>query len=214
MATSQQTISPSKLYADFMAEIKTRMNVIGDIQRHLATKQKAPADFVHAETCFLQVRFICELIALSAAAAHQTAGLTKDILKSWHADRSLGYLSEINPHCFPMPVKMSIQEDGMKHFEVLDGGLERDGLREIYNACGEILHRGSLKHALNQRERVYDLRKLNEWTRSIGTLLAEHTVIVLSEDMVLMVQLDGPQGKVQVITAVADGPSVFEPPNS
>ncbi len=196
-----------------MAEIRTRINAITDIQRHLATKERALSDFVHAETCFLQVRFICELIALSAAAAHQTAGLTKDILKSWHADRSLGYLRAINPHCFPKPVKSSIK-DGIHHFEVLEGGLDQTGLRKIYNACGNVLHRGSLKHALNEKGRVYDLSELNEWVRAIGTLLAEHTVLILSEKTVLIIKLHGPNGQVQVIVGVADGPSILGEANS
>ena len=207
----EKVFSASAVYADLMHEIKARMDSIAEIHRGLSADPSVIDGFIKAEFCYLQIRYICELIALGVAAAHEPVGLSKDILKSWNADRTLGYLAQINEHCFPKPIVLRSQ-DGAHQFEIRENcALEIKDVKKIYSECGEILHRGTLKNILAERQRLYDLRKLNEWARAIGSLLKHHIIMILSEGTVLLVRMGGPGEGVQVALAKAEGEAIYVP---
>jgi hypothetical protein len=197
-------------YAAFMEEIKTRLDAIHPILRTLGKDGINPTDFLQAEFCILQVRFVCELIALASLAAHHSLGLPKDLLKSWNAERTFRALEDINPHCFPKYASIT-RPEGRIHIEVSRDIMDRPGLQAIYNQCGEMLHRGMIKHVLSGKERVYDLQQIDQWAGQIGSLLSTHVIMILETGLVLVVNLTGgPNSSVQVAIAKG-GPAVYEP---
>lgn len=199
-----------ELYASLMEEVKTRLNAIKPILLALGKDGGNPTDFLQAEFCMLQIRMVCELIAIAAAIAHSPFVLTKDILKSWNATRAFGYLTEVNEHCFP---KTAVAEriDGRVHLHILENSVSRADLSAIYERCGEMLHRGMVKHVLNGRERIYDMRQIHEWGQNLATLLSCHVILLLEVEQVLFVDLTGgPEGRVQVALG-AGGPAAFIP---
>lgn len=203
----------SRIYRAFMEEIKTRLNVIGGIVAHLKANPSDPEGFLHAEFGFLQLRFVCDLVALSVLAAHKPYGLTDELLESWHARRALHDLKAINPVSFPRPAKIT-GKAGQKHIDWADdGALRREGLQRIYDKCGKLLHRGIIKHMFEGQQKAYDIGALNRWAARIGALLSTHALIYPEKGLALIVYLaGGPNGSVQIAIAQAPGPAVFVPP--
>lgn len=56
---------------------------------------------MRAEFAFLQLRYICELVALSSLAAHCSIGIGSRLSKVWNAAEAFALLEHVNPHCFP-----------------------------------------------------------------------------------------------------------------
>lgn len=205
----------SHIYRSFMEEIKTRLNVIAETVALLKANPNDPHGFLHAEFGFLQLRFVCDLIALSVLAAHKPYGLTDILLESWHARRALNDLKTINPVSFPRPCKIT-GADGHKHIDWKDDGvLKREGLQRIYDKCGKLLHRGIIKHMFEGQRKAYDIGALNRWAARIGELLSTHALIYPEKGLALIVYLaGGSNGSVQIAIAQADGPAVFVQPEA
>lgn len=198
------------MYAAFMTEIKDRLAKVERLFILANADPKDPDAIYHAELAHLQIRFICELIALASLAAHDDSyGLNKDMLKAWHAGEIFESLERINPHCFPVPVTASIAEDGATQFSAApDRAISRQDLREIYGRCGDMLHRGFLKHALAGRNRVYDIKKIMDWHGQLYWLVFEHMILLPKEHKAVFVTLQDEFGRVFVAQAEADGPFV------
>jgi hypothetical protein len=202
------------MYASFMEEIKWRFDEINRRIDGVKKKQDLAAVF-EIELCYLQVRFICELIALASLAAHHSYGLKKDLLKEWHADQIFADLEEINEHCFPWPIRLGWDDHGERH--VADDparAMTRGELKDIYGKCGNSLHRGVLKHALAGRNRIYDVDELMRWTRKLSGLLVEHSIVFPHDERAVLVGLfGGPNGEVAVLELEADGPFSVQRPD-
>jgi hypothetical protein len=203
----------AELYRAFMEEIKTRLGVIAEVVTVVKRDSNHPGAFLQAEFGFLQLRFVCDLVALAILAAHRPYGLTDKLMESWHARRALHDLSLLNPLSFPRPAKVSRTPEGITINVSDEGALQRRDLEDIYNKCGRMLHRGALKHILGQGK-AYDIGKLNGWAARIGALLAHHVLMILDEGLILVVNLtSGPDGSVEVAITQAPGPAVYVPPS-
>ncbi len=202
---------PIDLYAALMEEIKLRLDVIRPIVTTLGRDAGQPTDFVQAELCILQIRLICELVALAALAAHHSLGLTNDLLKHWNAERIFRDLEKVNEHCFPRSA--TVQRDGKNvQLVISQKSMPRGYLMKIYSQCGEMLHRGIFKHILSGKERIYDLQTVHQWAQQIGELLSVHVIMMLETEKVFVVSLaGGANGSVEVALAEG-GPAVFQPP--
>jgi hypothetical protein len=199
------------LYQAFMEEIKTRLGVIAEVVTVVKGDPQAPRAFLHAEFGFLQMRMICDLVALAVLAAHRPYGLTDELLASWHARRALHDLSAINPLSFPRPAKVSRDETSVTVNIDDTDALKRKDLQDIYNKCGRMLHRGALKHILGQGKE-YDIGKLDGWARKIGALLGHHALLIPDEGLFFVVNLtSGPDGSAEVAISMAPGPVAYAP---
>lgn len=199
---SPVTEQPSKtrIYADLMQEVKDRLDTIGHLLGQFSKVEPRFA-FAQAELCFLQLRYICELVALSACVAHEPTNLSQTILKSWNAERTFLLLDKFNEHCFPKSVRPT-RTDGSLHFESVPDTLDAKQLREIYSHCGDMLHRGPLKHLLSGKGRTYDLDKARSWALLIKRSLADHTILMPEQGTLLIVCLaSGAKQLVQVVEA-------------
>jgi hypothetical protein len=196
------------MYAAFMEEIKWRLD---EMHRRLKAVKGQEANLnaiFEVEFCFLQMRFVCELIALAALAAHHSYGLKKDLLEEWHADQIFYELERINEHCFPWPVSLTLDDQGNKHLaDAPNLALTRTELKEIYGKCGKELHRGMLKHTLQGSAKIYDANELVGWMQAIGRMLALHSILFPDEERAVLVNLfGGPNREVAVIQLAAKGP--------
>jgi hypothetical protein len=202
MATNSQR-NRDALYASLMGEIKVRASAININLRRIQDDPDAPAAFADVESCFLQIRFICELIALASLLAHEESGLNKRLMKDWNADVIFGALVKINPHCFPHPVVVAKSPNGRKSVTSPPGVfLNRSGLKKIYTECGQLLHRGRLEHASHGFKKNYDVDAMEAWLAELKKLLTDHVVLIMPERMVLIVHMfGGPAGEVEVYRA-------------
>jgi hypothetical protein len=212
METPEANLIASQ-YGDFMREIKIRLEAIQGRMVVIKEDLASPTAFLEAEFCILQVRFVCELLALAVLAAHRPLGLKSDLQKAWNARKIFETLAQMNAECFPKAANFERKDDGV-HGDIVHDKIDRSGLQNIYDQCGEALHRGVLKHALSGRPKVYDIPKIEGWARQLGALLSSHVVLISDLEIVLIVQLNvGPDQHVEVAVA-GGGPFVHVPPET
>lgn len=203
-----------RIYGQLMEEIKTRLTAVKETADFLHANRDTPNSFFHAEFAYLQLRFVCELVALSALAAHKPYGLTDQLWESYHARRALQQLAAINKACFPRPISLSRTDVGV-HITLNEAGaLKRAGLQRIYDKLGSTLHRGRFRHVFERQPRVYDMGAIDRWGARIGALLSHHIVMIPDQGISLVVQMSsGPENGVQIAIAEANGPAVYKPPS-
>lgn len=195
------------MYRSFMEEIKVRMTAIDRYLKRISDEKGAADTFTDAESCILQIRYVCELVALATVAAHSVVGVTSRILKSWHAEETFKLLEGMNVNSFPRAIRPS--STIRNNFELQKGHLDLDELKKIYNACGENLHRGALKHFFKEPRRVYDPVELARWMNRIKGLLNMHAVMILERGVIILVTLRDENDSVSVAFNQADGPAVL-----
>lgn len=187
-------------YADLMNEIKIR---ISHINVAITGELNLPVILVN-EFCFLQLRMICETIALACLVAHGDLDGTKghNISNEYSADKILKRLAELRPNSYPLPRKQVQVCQGKFNLEpVAEGFLTKQDLARLYGQSGAVLHRGSLKNLLKQNNTV-QLRFsiISEWRDKIIALLNHH-LIQLREGQTMIaciMQSEGLGGDVQV----------------
>jgi hypothetical protein len=125
---------------------------------------------------------VCELIALGCLVAHGdiTAHKSKKLHKQWAADKIIEELEALHPEFFPVTVRKTVLPAGVINFQldaVVPHPLPKAEFLKLYHQCGEVLHRGSMKKILSQKQpiQIYypDITKL---AQKLVDLLIFHTV--------------------------------------
>ena len=96
------------LYANLMDEAKARIDCI---DRALRGQTGFPNPIVR-EFCYLQLRMLSELIALSCLVAHGdiAAKYSKRLGKAWSADDIIDQLTKLHPEFYPVPARQEDRE--------------------------------------------------------------------------------------------------------
>lgn len=203
------------LYCALMEQLKARL---GEVWASLRATQD-PSDtlaWLKIETGYLQIRKICESVAIAVLAAHNEFGdfRSKAITKEWNASALFSKLLRLNEHAFPRPavIKTDFHGEGRHHVEMPTPELDAQGLSEIYGACGDRLHVGSLRRVLDGKQPLYDRGDLIRWHNSLIGLLSTHLILLPEIRSTLLVVLnDVETGQVKCIFGDAEGPSILIP---
>ncbi len=186
MLTKKQN-DAMRLYAAIMEEVKIRVAWID-----LAYSGKTGLH-PHAvrEFCFLQLRMLCELIALGCLAAHGdiTAAQTSKLRKEYAADRIVAALEALHPTFYPKPVKQVLVRPHFFNMEnVTSGYLTKEELMILYTRAGAVLHRGSIKKLLKPvMPHQTDFQDILNWTVKLQMLLNQH-LVALFDGKIIFVQ--------------------------
>ncbi len=201
MPTKDQTAA-MKLYADIMEEIKYRIAAID-----AGTSNELPVNplFVQ-EFCFLQIRMICELIALGCLVAHgDITSKSAKLQKVWAADEILQRLESLHPDFFPVPV---IQEKTSVGFHVtpkVPNPCPKTDFLDIYRKCGGNLHRGNLKKLVSQRSPTQvNYPNITSIAQKLYDLLSVHNVSMKGGRMVFLCILHNRDDNMKVQVAIAE----------
>jgi hypothetical protein len=181
-----------RIYITLMEEMKVRHEALVKSLLRIAEEEAEDEQFLLAEFAYLQVRRICELLALAVLAAHNTLpeARASDSLRLWNAEAVFKRLGRINPLGFPRPFVAERQENGGLHFNPIDRPLlDREGLCRIYNQCGDRLHVGKLGALLKGDRKVYDIAELRYWCAAIAQLTSQHMVAMPGFHQMLIVTL-------------------------
>ncbi len=197
-------ISPT--YCRLMEEIKQRVGVV----RNVVDGRVAVPQIVASEICHIQLRKICELIAIACVVAHGDlkgvkAGL---IQKSYQPDRILKALEKLHRDFYPLPFRQEGDQSSGKARQtesIKDGFLSKDGLMRLYGACGDQLHRGSVRRVLAGREETIDFAKTNSWLAQITTLLNCHRIKTSHPEWELWILMQAQDTRVHAYTMKAIG---------
>ena len=198
----QRTVS---LYAGIMEEIKFRMAAIEALIRG---QFNIHPGLIH-EMSFLQLRMVCELIALGCLVAHGDIEEATPLQKEWSADKIIAKLSIIHPDFYPVSLQPVIAA-GAAYAATEAGFLAKDDLIQLYGRCGGMLHRGSLKKILsrNQKDANQVLQNIVAALNIIYTLLDRHTILLIDPNTVIICHMNDREQKVH--TAIAKGRSETE----
>jgi hypothetical protein len=167
-----------QIYQRIMDEIVIRVDAIN---RATGGMMILTSPMVH-EFCFLQFRYICELIALGCLVAHGDIGATKSktFRKMWAPNEIFQKLNELHASFYPYPTEVRPKE---KHLELyLVGEKEADFLTktelvDLWNTCGKVLHKGGVKKLLAPKSPIQkNYPEIAKWSAKIVKLLTIHTI--------------------------------------
>jgi hypothetical protein len=199
MATKKQ----NQLYANLMDEVKVRIDCINAALQG-ATGFPPP---IVREFCYLQLRFLCELIALSCLVAHgDIASLQSHKTgRAYSADDILDRLGKLRPHFYPFACKQTKMGEGRFHLEVLHPQpLPKEQLLALYGKTHKFLHRGSLRKLLSSPTPIdptINLPEIVGWGQKIHDLLTFHTIAITEEKVIICsLRNKDDNNKVQVAT--------------
>jgi hypothetical protein len=168
-----------RLYMAFMDEIKERIALIEHIAGHtiplprLSVRPRVLAGRASFEVCQLQVRLICEALALACLTAHgeipEVQG--KDLRKAYEADKIMSRLEKLHPDFYPIRTHVTFSEEGPHVQGLRDRGIRKTALIAAYNDTGNYLHRGTMKRVDLGEVPPVDVEKVLAWNADLIDLL-------------------------------------------
>jgi hypothetical protein len=196
------------LYAGLMEETKVRL---ASIEFAISGQTPMPHQLI-VEFSYLQLRMICELVALACLTAHGDIQETTSLSNEWSADRILAKLAKLHEHFYPWPVEWLPEQDGTLQFRhIHDGFLTREDLLKLNGRCGDALHRGSLKKLLKPKMPVVKrFPEIADNCARIRTLLEHHRIVLLDSDIIFCNLSDEKNGRVEIALAGLTPPNQNE----
>lgn len=203
-------------YANIMQEVKTRIAAIDPV---ILGNTKLP-DLLATEFAYLQIRFICELVALGCLVAHGDIEEAQGpkLQKAYNADMILKMLGDLHADFYPIPItlKPGTTIEQQDYTDVKDGYLTKAELQVLYGECGNKLHRGSLKNLLSakppslQRD-LQGLTAIQVWRRKIIALLNVHHIRLHDSTKSLNCWMKTPvNNRVRVVLATFRSPAASD----
>ncbi len=172
---AQADLDAANVYSSIMEEAKfcaLSINMFTDSGHTLPVPLKR-------EYCFLQLRMLCELIALGCLVAHGDMEETKSssLQKEYRAGEIVKRLEKLHPNFYPSPRK-PVFNPGNVHLVDYDREfLTKSELITLYGKCGDALHRGNLQQLLDPKNQPpADFRDIHEWGQKILNLLSVHLI--------------------------------------
>lgn len=179
-------------YKEIMVCIKTKINHTNSIYNII--KDYPRSDLIKRELTeflYLQIRLICELIALACLVAHgeEVDNIARKLKGEFHAGKIIKRLGQISSNFFPVPFKESVFNQQISGLHTFKGSfLTKADLMDVYNKkCADIVHIGSLKNFSKE----IDLMKHNfedaiEHFKKIHNLLKNHIIEIKDSTRVLV----------------------------
>lgn len=192
------------LYQAMMEEMKLRIDAIefaasGLLQFHPVINQ---------EFAYLQLRMMCELIALGCLLAHGDIAATHTLRKTWSADEIIKRLGELHPDFYPHPVEQIVHPDHMELRQIDTGFLTKEELMALNGQCGSLLHRGSITKLRAGPLSPRQISEITSWVSKIRCLLKCHRIGLLggTTHFVCLMSAQNYGGRAQVAFAEAPLP--------
>ena len=202
---TQADLDAAKAYTSIMEEAKFRALSINT----LTNSSYALPVSLQREYCFLQLRMLCELIALGCLVAHGDLEETKSrsLQDEYRAGEIVKRLEKLHPNFYPSPRK-PVFSPGRVHMSDYDREfLTKSHLITLYGKCGDALHKGNLRQLLDPKSQPpADFRDIQEWGQKILNLLSVHLISRREGNFHLIVMLEALQTGGNVLVSVAESP--------
>jgi len=191
---TKETQAAIGLYCALMEEIKFRIEAIKHVIHgkisiaDTGLSQRPIAGTIGKDIGYLELRMICELIALSALVAHGDIKETRSrkFAKKWEADFLIAALGKIHADFYPQPVVPQPGNGSVPRAAgqirrppllVASGFLTSAELPKLYHLCGRELHRGSLIDIMARKGAgKVDYSPIGKWVEKIVRLLNFHRI--------------------------------------
>jgi len=163
-------------YCALMEEIKDRTWAV-----RLALEGKLPVHpRVAVELSYLQLRMVCELIALACLMAHGDLGLMigEKIKDEDRAGVILKMLETLHPKFYPRPIRQILNSAGVAEqiADITTGFLTREELPKLYGICGNELHQGTLRDVGRFPTTQKSNQEILGWYEKVLILLGHHKI--------------------------------------
>ncbi|HEX4183055.1 MAG TPA: hypothetical protein VHY34_07345 [Caulobacteraceae bacterium] len=167
---------------------------------------------------YLQLRMICELVALGCLTVHGDIQETRTrrFQDDHAADRILDGLERLHHHFYPRPSVEVLTGPAGRQLDPLppDAYLTKNELLDLYRRqCGSALHKGSLKNLLKSKPtRQTQFPELVLATQKMAALLRVHLIGLLDDRTQIICFFHNTQGVVAAIAAEVAAPPDAEHP--
>ena len=184
------------IYLDLMIEIKDRLQAIHRCCIQEIAEPMFQKTYLAAEFVLVQLRMICEMIAVGCIVAHEIDP-RNDLKKEYSASRIFYELEKLKPEYFPDPVQAIIDpKTGVINYEPQGNAISREELKVLYERCNELIHRIKWKEAVARKRRIYPTDYFFECADKIANLLDIHLIKIALEEKMIRVTMNGPTGAV------------------
>ena len=187
---------PWELYAALMNEARTWIDAFNFI---LPGKTKL-VDMIVTELLWLQLRMLCETIALGCLVVHGDviAAHIKKFEKEYAADKIIKIMERLNPDFFPQQATFTPMPTPSITGNTNPNALKKRELINLYHRCGEMLHRGRFEAMLASAANPAkpNVEEIISWGQKIEDLLGSHVI-----------PLKATTASVTIITCVLRDPS-------
>lgn len=199
-------IDTAAIYLDLMIEIKARLRAIQRCRNKTIAEPLFQEGYLAAEFMVVQLRMICEMIAVGCIVAHEIEP-RKDLKKEHSASQIFHEMEKLKPEFFPEPVKGIVDpETGILGYDPQTGAITKQELQGLYERCNELAHRIKWKEAVARKRRLYPTDYMFESAGKIANLLDVHLIKIAHPEKLIRVTMHGPTGKVHWETLTRDPP--------
>ena len=198
-------------YRNLMQEIKFRSEAIDDI---LTDRLKPVRLRIAEEYCYLQLRLICEVLAIACLIVHGNLKPKPKLFETYKADWIMSELGKLHPKFFPRPLEVSARPDRAFNFvDLTSDFLTKGELEKLWSRhAGSVLHRGSAKSVLEEKPSRPDFQKIVQWREKLRALLSTHIIATPDEEWLLYVVMHE-QGTGKVASALLSKHGKPTPPH-
>ncbi len=164
-------------YQTFIVEIFRRLDAVSESMAELLSDPLHANAWQNADFCWLQIRKICEYLALGIVLAHHRDGDGVEDLTKWRPRDLLAEANKLSDHPTPTPIALEKNENG-NQIMPLSKPVQGKALSAIYGKCSELLHVGSLDRILKDQMPAYDIGQLQNWVQGFNALLRNHVLLL------------------------------------
>jgi len=199
---SEETeIATIQCYCSIMDEIKFRLDWIKNV-----IHAKIPiSGTIGRDLGYLELRMVCELIALGCLAAHGDIKETRGakLTRRYEADFLIAAMAKLHPTFYPQPMlripnQVPVPDEFGIKFRgpppLTSGFLTQSDLRKLYHTCGEKLHRGNLNDILGRKKIENEFSSIGKTVDKIVRLLDYHRIRLIDQKKEIWVEMSGPIG--------------------
>ena len=175
-------------YANCMEDIKWRQKLTMRILDGHKSTGSAVADI---EFCYLQLRKILELIALSSLCANRAKyeEIKTSFHKEWNASDIVKRIRKFNPEFYPQPSRQVLDAETGKPVRLVaikTGYLEESEFLQAHGKCGQFLHADN-PYTGTKFDAQFHRDHIAQIVLKIKTLLNHHTIQLVDAKLQLWV---------------------------
>jgi hypothetical protein len=170
----------AQIYARLLDEARNRLNSIPTIRRELGPWVPT---YVTDESAYVQLRMVCELIAIGCLVAHGDIPVTRvgKLLSTKYPTVIMLEMEKLHPDFYPIP----FDQDGETFTELKTGFLTKPDLLALYDECGDALHRGTLKKVIRGHTKLPQFERIMKWVNLTTRLIFRHNIRLAQPDRLL-----------------------------
>ena len=187
MAENEAPLPPAyKMYVDLMEEARLRIEALNfAIMARETWNHRLLQEF-----CYLQLRILCEQIAIGCLIAHGEIKNNK-ALKAWRVPDIMKALENLDENYFPTGIVLT--SDGKSADAVLNTNLQitKVELSKLWEKSGQLLHRGTALSVMQSHNKVLNVNLdiVILWAQKISNLLSQHTIPTADKRYILIAAL-------------------------